>query len=114
MRPLSGRKIKTAGKESQMIEMRFCEIPHLFLHPGSYNFTVDESCEKCVAAANHHPLYDTPEKRASALRTEDLVTRIGAKLRALTWTYLDCSPGSFTDAEIDRVMRVVRAEILEE
>ncbi len=36
----------------QVVEMRICEIQHLFLKPNQkYVFTVDETCEGCVRAA---------------------------------------------------------------
>jgi hypothetical protein len=36
-----------------VVEMRICEIQHLFLKPNQkYIFTVDETCEGCVKAAS--------------------------------------------------------------
>lgn len=38
--------------DETVVEMRICEIPHLFLKPNQkYVFTVDPKCESCVKAA---------------------------------------------------------------
>lgn len=38
--------------DDTVVEMRICEIPHLFLKPNQkYVFTVDQTCEGCVKAA---------------------------------------------------------------
>jgi len=38
--------------DDTVVEMRICEIQHLFLKPNQkYVFTVDPTCESCVKAA---------------------------------------------------------------